>query len=76
MCDHAAARQNRLLYLKPNYQNERRRTMNGITISLAVVFTLFIGILSVQGVCAILYSQSDEWKLQQRLRRFVRHEAE
>jgi len=50
--------------------------MNGITISLAVVFTLLIGILSVQGVCAILYSQSDEWKLQQRLRRFVRHEAE
>ena len=76
MRDHAAARQNRLLYLKPDYQNERRKNMNGITILLAVVFALLIGFLSVQGVRAILYSQSDEWKLQQRLRRFVRREAE
>ena len=76
MRDHAAARQNRLLYLKSDYQNERRRTMNGIAILLAVVFALLIGILSFQGVRAILYSQSNEWKLQQRLRRFVRREAE
>ena len=76
MRGHTAARQNRLLYLKPDYQKERIRTMNEITILLAVVFVLLIGFLSVQGVCAILYSQSDEWKLQQRLRRFVRREAE
>ena len=50
--------------------------MNGITILLAVVLTLLIGFLSLQGVRAILYSHSDEWKLQQRLRRFVRREAE
>ena len=50
--------------------------MNEITILLAVVFVLLIGFLSVQGVRAILYSHSDEWKLQQRLRRFVRREAE
>ena len=50
--------------------------MNGITILLAVVFTLLIGFLSVQGVRAIIYSHSDEWKLQQRLRRFVQREAE
>ena len=76
MRDHTAARQNRLLYLKPDYQKERRRTMNEITILLAVVFVLLIGFLSVQGVRAILYSHSDEWKLQQRLRRFVQREAE
>lgn len=50
--------------------------MNGIAILLAVVFTLLVGFLSIQGVRAILYSHSDEWKLQQRLRRFVLHEAE
>ena len=50
--------------------------MNGITILIAVVFTLLVGFLSVQGVRAIIYSHSDEWKLQQRLRRFVQHEAE
>ena len=50
--------------------------MNGNTILLAVVFTLLIGFLSLQGMRAIIYSHSDEWKLQQRLRRFVRHEAE
>jgi len=50
--------------------------MNGIAILIAVVSTLLVGILFVQGVCAILYSHSDEWKLQQRLRRFVRREAE
>ena len=76
MRDHTAARQNRLLYLKPDYQKERRRTMNEITILLAVVFVLLIGFLSVQGVRAILYSHSGEWKLQERLRRFVQHESE
>ena len=50
--------------------------MNGIAIMLAVVFTLLVGFLSIQGVRAIIYSHSDEWKLQQRLRRFVQHEAE
>jgi hypothetical protein len=50
--------------------------MNGIAILLAVVFTLLVGLLSIQGVRAILYSHSYEWKLQQRLRRFVQHEAE
>jgi hypothetical protein len=50
--------------------------MNGITILLAVVFTILVGFISVQGVRAILYSHSYEWKLQQRLRRFVHHEAE
>ena len=50
--------------------------MNGITLLLVVVFTLLIGFLSLQGVRAIIYSHSDEWKLQQRLRRFVRREAE
>jgi hypothetical protein len=73
---HAAARQDRLLYLKSDCQNERRRTMNGIAILLAVVFTLLVGFLSLQRVRAILYSHSDEWELQQRLRRFVQHEAE
>jgi len=50
--------------------------MNEITILLAVVFSLWIGFLTIQGVRAFIYSHSDEWKLQQRLRRFVRHEAE
>ena len=50
--------------------------MNGITTLLAVVFALLFGFLSVQGVRAILYSHSDEWKLQQRLRRFVQREKE
>ena len=50
--------------------------MNGIAILLAVVFTLLVGFISIQGVRAILYSHSDEWKLQQRLRRFVQHESE
>jgi hypothetical protein len=74
--DHAAARQDHLLYLKSDYQNERRRTMNGITILIAFVSTLLVGFLFVQGVRAIIYSHSDEWKLQQRLRRFVQREAE
>jgi hypothetical protein len=73
---HAAARQNRLFFLKSDCQNERRRTMNGIAILLAVVFSLLVGFFSVQGVRAIIYSHSDEWKLQQRLRRFVQREAE
>jgi hypothetical protein len=64
------------LYLEPDYQNERRKNMNGIVILIAVVFALLAGFLSVQGVRAILYSHSDEWKLQQRLRRFVQREAE
>ena len=50
--------------------------MNVIAILIAVVFTLLVGFLFVQGVSAILYSHSDEWKLQQRLRRFVQREAE
>ena len=50
--------------------------MNGIAIMLAVVFTLLVGFLSVQGVRAIIYSHSDEWKLQQRLRHLVQREAE
>lgn len=50
--------------------------MNGTTILIAVVSTLLVGFLSVQGVRAIIYSHSDEWKLQQRLRRFVQREAE
>ena len=50
--------------------------MNGIAILIAVVFTLVAGFLAVQGVRAIIYSHSDEWKLQQRLRHFVQHEAE
>ena len=50
--------------------------MNGITILIAVVSTLLVGFLFVQGVCAILYSHSDEWKLPQRLRRFIQREAE
>jgi len=75
-CGHAIARQKCLLYLKSNYQNERRITMNGIAISFAVVFFLLISFLSVQAVRAVIYSHSDEWKLQQRLRRFVQHEAE
>ena len=50
--------------------------MNGITILIAVVSTLLVSFLSVQGVRAIIYSHSDEWKLQQRLRRFVQREAE
>ena len=71
----------RFFYLKegvtPCSRNESlKRNMNGITILLAVVFALLIGILSFQGVSAIIYSHSDEWKLQQRLRRFVRREAE
>ena len=49
--------------------------MNGIAILLTAVFTILIGFLFVQGVRAILYSHSDEWKLQQRLRHFVQHEA-
>ena len=50
--------------------------MNGIAILIAVVFTLLVGFLFVQGVRAIIYSHSNEWKLQQRLRRFVQREAE
>jgi hypothetical protein len=50
--------------------------MNGIAILLAVVLSLLVGFLSVQGVRAIIYSHSDEWKLKQRLRRFVQREAE
>ena len=50
--------------------------MNGIAILIAVVSTLLVGFISVQGVRAIIYSHSDEWKLQQRLRRFVQREAE
>ena len=50
--------------------------MNGITILIAVVSTLLVGFLFFQGVRAIIYSHSDEWKLQQRLRRFVQREAE
>ena len=50
--------------------------MNGITILFAVVFALLIGFLSIQGVRAILFSHSYEWKLQERLRRFVQREAE
>ena len=50
--------------------------MNGIAILIAAVFALLVGFISVQGVHAILYSHSDEWKLQQRLRRFVQREAE
>jgi hypothetical protein len=50
--------------------------MNGITILFAVVPALLISFPSVQGVCAILYSHSYEWKLQERLRRFVQRKAE
>jgi hypothetical protein len=50
--------------------------MNGIAILIAVAFALLVGLLFVQGVCAILYSHSDEWKLKQRLGRFVQAEAE
>ena len=50
--------------------------MNGITILFAVVFTRLVGFLSIQGVRAIIYSHSGQWKLQQRLRRFVQREAE
>jgi len=50
--------------------------MNGIAILFAVVFALLIGFLSVQEVRAIIYSHSYEWKLQERLRRFVQRKAE
>lgn len=49
--------------------------MNEIAILLATVFILLIGFLFVQGVRTILYSRSEEWKLQQRLQHFVQHEA-
>jgi hypothetical protein len=75
MRDHAAACLNRLLYLKPYYQNKRRNTMNPIIILLAFAFALFLGFLIVQGIRVIRYSLSEEWKLQKRIIRFVKHEA-
>lgn len=50
--------------------------MNALTILLAVTLALIAVFLFVQGVRAILYSRSEEWRLQQRVRRYVQHEAE
>jgi hypothetical protein len=64
------------LVSQTNYQTKRRNSMNAIAILLTVVFTLLIGFISIQAVRTIKYAQSEEWKLQQRMRRYVRHEAE
>lgn len=50
--------------------------MDEITTLLAAVIALLILLLAVQGARILVYSRSDEWKLQQRLRRFVQREAE
>jgi len=50
--------------------------INEIAILIAILFALLVGFLSIQGVRAIIYSHSGQWKLQQRLRRFVQREAE
>jgi hypothetical protein len=49
--------------------------MNPIIILLAFAFALFLGFLIVQGIRVIRYSLSEEWKLQKRIIRFVKHEA-
>ena len=64
------------LVSQTNYQTKRRNSMNAIAILLTVVFTLLIGFISIQAVRTIKYARSEEWKLQQRMRRYVRHEAE
>jgi len=50
--------------------------MNAITISIAIAAILVLGFALVQGIRAIIYSHSDEWRMQQRVRRYVLHEAE
>jgi NhaP-type Na+/H+ or K+/H+ antiporter len=65
---------NRFLYLKPYEQNERRNIMNDIILT-AAVSVILIGLL-IQGVRVLFYARSDAWKVEERLRRFVRLDAE
>ena len=52
--------------------------MNTITIAilLVVAAVLLVALIVVPGIRAIIYARSEEWKLQQRMRRFIQHEAE
>jgi len=50
--------------------------MNLITILVAVAVVLLVVLVIVPEIRAIIYAQSDEWKLQQRIRRILGHEAE
>jgi hypothetical protein len=52
--------------------------MNTITIAilLVVAAVLLVALIVVPGIRAIIYARSEEWKLQQRMRRILQHEAE
>ena len=50
--------------------------MNTISILLAVAAVLWVLLVAVPEIRAILYARSEEWKLQQRMRRILHHEAE
>ena len=49
--------------------------MNTITFLLALVI-LVVVLLFVHGLRTILYAHSDAWRIEQRLRSFVRREVE
>jgi hypothetical protein len=65
---------NRFFYFKPNDQHERSNTMNDIILTSAVSVLLIT--LLIQGVRVLFYARSDAWKLEKRIRRFVRLDAE
>ena len=50
--------------------------MNTISILLAVAAVLWVILIAVPGIRAIIYARSEEWKLHQRMRRIIQHEAE
>jgi len=47
-----------------------------IAILLVVAAVLWVVLIAVPGIRAIIYARSEEWKLQQRMRRILQHEAE
>jgi uncharacterized protein HemY len=59
-------------------QKQRRNTMNTVTLAilLVVAAVLLVALIVVPGIRAIIYAHSDEWKLQQRMRRILQHEAD
>ena len=67
---------NGFLSLK-SFKNKGEK-MNTITIAilLVVAAVLWVVLIAVPGIRAIIYARSEEWKLQQRMRRILQHEAE
>jgi GGDEF domain-containing protein len=60
----------------PRHRDFVKGKLLNATSFLLALATLFVVLLFIHGIRTILYAHSDEWRIQQRLRAFVRREAE